>query len=198
MGVSRETEYRLGQYCALIRKWTPRINLIAPSTVDDIFERHIADCLQLVPLIPPFAASAVDLGSGAGLPGLVVAIALQGEGRPIRMTLIESDARKCVFLAEAARSIGVAVEICNQRILDCRPLSADVVMARALAPLKDLIAFQLHHGTPQGIGIYMKGVRHAEEIREARTAGLRFSVVTHPSQTQGAAILGVGLDDGRV
>jgi 16S rRNA (guanine527-N7)-methyltransferase len=195
MNVSRETTERLTLYCALMSKWTARINLVASSTIDSLYERHVADCLQLVPLIPPSARSAVDLGSGAGLPGLVVAVALMDLGRPVRMTLIESDRRKCAFLADAARQLAVQVDIRAQRILEVPRLAADVVMARALAPLKDLIAYQSHHGSPEGTGLYMKGARYHEEIAVARNGPQRFSVTPHPSQTAGSALLAVSLHD---
>jgi 16S rRNA (guanine527-N7)-methyltransferase len=195
MSVSRETEERFGPYCALLRKWTGTINLVAPSTIDAIFDRHVADCLQVVPLIPPGARSAVDLGSGAGLPGLVVAAALRDAGREMKMTLIESDKRKCAFLAEAARLLGVTVEIAATRILDLPPLRADVVMARALAPLTELLVYQRHHGAPSAQGIYMKGARHAEEVRQAVGDGWPVRVEVHPSTTPDAAILVVTCDE---
>lgn len=198
MHVSRETEARFAPYCDLLRKWTGKINLVAPSTAGAIFERHVADSLQVVPLIPPDARSAVDLGSGAGLPGLVAAAALRDEGRPIRMTLIEADKRKCAFLAEAARTLGVQVEIAPTRILDLPPVLADVVMARALAPLTGLLAYQEHHGSPGAVGIYMKGARHAEEIMRAREDGWSFTVETHPGTAPGSAILTARLNEQRV
>jgi 16S rRNA (guanine527-N7)-methyltransferase len=196
MDVSRETEEMFAPYCALLRKWTGTINLVAPSTVDAIFDRHVLDCLQILPLIPTEATSAVDLGSGAGLPGLVVAAALQRQGRPIQMTLIESDRRKCAFLAEAARALDVRVDIQAMRILDLPARHADVVMARALAPLTELLAYQQRHGAPGSCGIYMKGARHADEIAQARRDGWMIDVVAHPAATADSAILLVTLGTG--
>src|SRR5437588_12718613 len=97
-GVSRETLARLDAYAELLRQWSPRINLVAASTLDDLWRRHVLDSAQLFPLLPPGAHSLIDLGSGAGFPGLVLAIL----GVPA-VELIESDARKCAFLREAAR-----------------------------------------------------------------------------------------------
>lgn len=193
MDVSRETEARFRPYCELLQKWTATINLVARSTSDTIFERHVADCLQVVPLVPPHATSAVDLGSGAGFPGLVVAAALHDQGRHINITLVESDTRKCSFLAEAARLLGVPVHIENKRILELAPLRSDVIMSRALAPLTELLVFHRHHGSAKSLGIYMKGERHAEECCQAVADGWPISVVAHPSETSKAAILLVSL-----
>jgi 16S rRNA (guanine527-N7)-methyltransferase len=193
MSVSRETEEAFRPYCELLRKWTSRINLVAPSTTGMIYERHILDCLKVVPLIPENARSAIDLGSGAGLPGLVVAAAMKGQGRSIHVTLVEADKRKCAFLAEAARVLDVQVDIEATRILDLPSLAADVVMARALAPLTELLVYQRHHGAPSSRGIYMKGARHAEEIRQALDEGWDIDMTTYPGTAPDAANLVVKL-----
>ena len=104
--VSRETEERLARYVALLQQWSPRINLVSRGTLDDVWTRHIADALQLLPHARPSPAPWTDLGSGAGLPGLVLAIAAD-----VAVDLVESDQRKAVFLREAARLTGAPVTV---------------------------------------------------------------------------------------
>lgn len=114
-GVSRETLGRLETYEALLKQWQRTINLVAPSTLSDIWHRHFANSAQLLDLAPPRAEHWLDLGSGAGFPGLVLAILLAERGHG-RVTLIESDTRKVAFLGEVARRVGVAVDIRGTRI----------------------------------------------------------------------------------
>lgn len=181
MTVSRETADRLAAYAALVRKWTPRINLIAPGTVDDLETRHIADSLQLVALAGPEPASWCDLGSGGGFPGLVVAIALQGRGIPV--TLIESDRRKAVFLQTVIRELALRdTRVLAQRIEAAPAQDAAVISARALAPLPRLMPYVHQHLAPGGRALLMKGARWQQEITEAR-ANWRFHVEPHPSRT---------------
>lgn len=139
--VSRETRGKLETLVTELRRWQPAKNLVGPGTLDSIWTRHIADSLQLVDLAPADASRWVDLGSGAGFPGLVVAIALAD--RPgFRMDLVESNARKCAFLRHVARLTGAPVRVHNGRIEDViRDFAGetDVVSARALAPLAQLV-----------------------------------------------------------
>ena len=118
LNVSRETTERLEIYVALLKKWTQRINLIAKSTVPHIWDRHIMDSLHLVPLAPPTPSHWVDLGTGAGLPGMVAAIALAETSPETTVTLIDGDERKCAFLAAAIRETGVAANVLASRIED--------------------------------------------------------------------------------
>jgi len=136
--VSRETYERLEAYIALLARWNARINLVAPATIDSAWTRHIADSAQLFDLAPVSASSWIDLGSGAGLPGLPVA-ALAAEKAPgLHVTLVESNTRKAAFLATAAREMGLDVTIERRRIEALAPRPYDVVSARALAPLDRL------------------------------------------------------------
>jgi 16S rRNA (guanine527-N7)-methyltransferase len=129
-GVSRETLARLEAYAALLLAWNRRVNLVGRGTEEDLWRRHMLDSAQLHPLIPAGARTLVDLGSGAGFPGLVLAIL----GGP-HVHLVESDQRKAVFLREAARVTGAAAMVHAIRIEAAPPLAADIVTARALAPL---------------------------------------------------------------
>lgn len=158
-GVSRETLDRLGAYEATLRKWQPKINLVGPSTLPDVWRRHFLDSAQLFPLLPESTRVLVDLGSGAGFPGLVLAIL----GVP-EVHLIESDARKCAFLREAARAAGASVTVHNKRIEAVSPIAADVVTARALAPLADLLAWAFPFIEGRGVALFPKGQNVAEEL----------------------------------
>jgi 16S rRNA (guanine527-N7)-methyltransferase len=163
LGVSRETRGRLAQYVDLLRQWNARVNLVSRLSLDDAWRRHVLDSAQLFPLIPEKTRVLVDLGSGAGFPGLVLAIL----GVP-EVHLIESDARKCAFLREAARVTETSVSIHAQRIEAMAPLPADVITARALASLPDLLDLAVPFLQPHTMCVFLKGKNAAEELRQAR------------------------------
>lgn len=168
LDVSRETFDKLQTLEALVRKWTPAINLVSKSTVPDLWERHIVDSAQIFAACPEDAQSWADFGSGGGFPGLVVAIAAQ-EARPkLRVTLVESDLRKATFLRQAAKSLDLEVAVLTERAESLPSLQADVVSARALAPLSDLLGLARLHLRPNGTAIFPKGARAAEEIAQAQ------------------------------
>jgi 16S rRNA (guanine527-N7)-methyltransferase len=187
-GVSRETLERLRRYAALLEKWTPVINLVARSTLPRLWTRHFLDSAQLLDHAPDGARIWADLGAGGGFPGLVVAI-LAAESRPaLRVTLVESDARKSAFLLTAAREIGVDVRVETARAEELAPLGADVVSARALAPLHRLLPLAERHLAPGGVCLFPKGAAHEQEIAEA-LASWRFEVQKLPSRTDPAAVI---------
>ena len=241
--VSRETLHQLEIYERLLRQWQKAVNLVAPSTLDDVWHRHFADSAQLLPLTPPGTRTWVDLGSGAGFPGLVVAILLAGSlppratcppppggeglgvggtptldvlqspppcpsptrgegttkaagGEPLRgesprVTLIESNARKCAFLREVVRQTGIggriAVDILSTRIETAATQATlprpDVVSARALAPLDRLLALAAPLFGPATVGLLMKGREAAQEVETARSMW-DFNVELIPSRTE--------------
>lgn len=186
--VSRETIDQLKLYVSLLALWQPRINLVANATLPEVWHRHVADSAQLVALAPPAPRAWLDLGSGGGFPGLVVVIMLHGT--PTRVTLVESDRRKCAFLAEVARQTGITVEIQTARIEQTATQAmlgaVDVVSARALAPLARLISLSLPFFSADTVGIFPKGRAADTEIEEARAAWA-FDVETVPSLTDEAA-----------
>lgn len=162
--VSRETLSTLERYVALLQKWNKTINLVGKSTERDIWDRHIVDSLQLVPLIPPTVMRAVDFGSGAGLPGMVIAIA-----RPkISMTLVEQDQRKAAFLREAAAALGLTQVTVEARDLYTLTGQYDLITARALAPLASLCAMSSPLFTATSICLFPKGKNCATELMEAQ------------------------------
>ena len=138
--VSRETCERLEAYIALLTRWNARINLVAPATIGAVWTRHIADSAQLFDLAPASASTWIDLGSGAGFPGLPVA-ALAAEKSPhLHLTLVESNTRKAAFLTTAAREMGLDVTVEPRRTEALPARAYGVVSARALAPLDRLCA----------------------------------------------------------
>jgi 16S rRNA (guanine527-N7)-methyltransferase len=152
-GVSRETTDRLERYAAALRKWQPAINLVGPKTLADLWRRHMLDSAQLLAQLPPAGGGPlVDLGSGAGFPGLVLAIC----GVP-DVHLIESDQRKAVFLTEVARQTDTAVIVHRTRIEDVDAFPAAVVTARALAPLPDLLGLAARFSAEKTLGLFLKG-----------------------------------------
>ncbi len=186
--VSRETLERLKLYVAVLEQWQPRINLVAGATLPEVWNRHLADSAQLLALAPN-ARTWLDLGSGAGFPGLVIAIMTHDQPGP-RVTLIESDRRKSAFLAEVARQTGISVEIHTARVEQIathdmlKPV--DVVSARALAPLVRLIPLSLPFFGDATLGLFPKGRDAESEVTQAR-ATWAFDVEMTPSLTDAAA-----------
>jgi len=162
--VSRETRERLDLYETLLRKWQKRINIVSPKTIDDLRNRHFLDSAQLMHAAPEGARKWVDLGSGGGFPGLVCAILDAGRGAQREFVLIESDARKCGFMREVIRQTGVSAKVLTERIETAPKQSADIVSARALAPLDRLLPLAQRHLDPQGTCLFLKGANHQAEL----------------------------------
>ena len=188
-GVSRETADRLEIYAGLLVQWQKAINLVAPKTLGEVWHRHMADSAQLLDLAPEGRCKWVDLGSGAGFPGLVVAIMLAGRAGT-KVTLVESDVRKCAFLGEVVRKTGIsaalAVEILNARIeipsTQARLGHVDIVSARALAPLSNLLALAAPLFGGETVGLVPKGRDSAAEI-DAAEQQWQFRYELKPSRT---------------
>lgn len=182
-GVSRETLDRLRLFADRLTRWNTRINLVAPSTIADLWQRHIADSAQLVPLAPLEATRWLDLGSGAGLPGLVVA-ALRPD---LHMTLVESDQRKAAFLRTVSREMGLAPQVLAARIEALDPLHPDVLSARALAPLPRLLDLAARHAGQDTVLLFPKGAGVVSELTAARTRWHsdveQIKSITNPSAT---------------
>lgn len=162
-GVSRETVERLEAYAALLLRWSVRINLVGRNTFDDLWRRHFLDSAQLRLLIPDSAEGLVDIGSGAGFPGLVLAVlGLAG------VELIEADRRKCVFLREAIRVTGAGAVLHEGRAESMAARPYDIVMARACAPLHRMLGLAERFIGPRTRCLFLKGERAEEEIAAAR------------------------------
>lgn len=185
-GVSRETAARLERYAELLRQWQKAINLVSPRTLSNIWQRHFADSAQLVAAAPSGARRWLDLGSGAGFPGMVIAMLLTNHD-DIKVHLIESHGRKCAFLREVARQTAVPVEIHCRRIEEVARAgtvgTVDVVTARALAPLEQLLELAAPFFGPATVGLFLKG-RHAEQELIAARKVWRFQWKFIPSRTE--------------
>jgi 16S rRNA (guanine527-N7)-methyltransferase len=190
MNVSRETQRRLDIILAQLAKWQPRINLVSGGSMDGAQRRHIEDSLQLAPLAPD-ALQWVDLGSGGGFPGLVIAAVL-AEKPGFRMHLVESNGKKCAFLRETARLAGLPVTVLQGRIEDVVPTLTgplEVVSARALASLEVLLAMAEPLLERGAIGLFPKGQDVDDELATA-TASWNFRADLIQSRTErGAAIV---------
>ncbi|MHA1517319.1 MAG: 16S rRNA (guanine(527)-N(7))-methyltransferase RsmG [Alphaproteobacteria bacterium] len=182
--VPHETIHRLTRYAELLTHWQKSLNLVAPSTLPELWSRHFADSAHLLNLAPD-ARLWLDLGSGAGFPGLVVAI-LQANVPDFRMNLVESSNKKCAFLAEVVRATEAAVDIHPMRIEQlaekAQSLRMDVVSARALAPLSRLLELAEPFVGEGTRGLFLKG-RETEAEVEAAQAGWDFKFHLHPSLT---------------
>ena len=190
--VSAGTLERFDRYAALLRKWNPAINLVAPSTLDTLWSRHFLDSAAVFAARPANDGHWLDLGSGAGFPGLVVALLAAEKAPALTVTCVEADQRKAAFLRNVSRETGLAVTIAAQRIEDLPPQNADVISARALAPLTRLLDHAAPHLTQGGVCLFPKGARHAQEVEEA-LAHWRFALETYPSPTDPeSAILKIG------
>ncbi|MEJ6396596.1 16S rRNA (guanine(527)-N(7))-methyltransferase RsmG [Yoonia sp. 208BN28-4] len=186
VNVSRETLDTLTHFADLTVKWTNKINLIAPSTISDVWNRHIVDSAQMYQLAPNSYATWADLGSGGGFPGVVSAILAKQHHPAAKFVLIESDQRKATFLRTAARELALNMSVYPQRIEETDCQSADVVSARALMSLSELLPHLQTHLSNDGIALLHKGRRYAEEIRDARK-DWDFELAQYPSITDADA-----------
>jgi 16S rRNA (guanine527-N7)-methyltransferase len=180
--VSRETFSRLETYDALLRKWQAKINLVAKDSLQDLWRRHFLDSAQLLPLLPPGNDPITDLGSGAGFPGLILAIMTE---RAVH--LVDSDQRKGAFLLECARQTGVLdrVKVHTTRIEAAQAWPAPIITARALASLDQLLAWAEPYLMPQTVCLFLKGAKAEDELTAAgaswNMAAERHGSLTDPS-----------------
>jgi len=196
LNVSRETWEAFECYQALLEKWNPRINLVSKSAMADIGVRHMLDSAQIY----PFGRGVgrwVDLGSGGGFPGLVVAIMAKQDTPSRQFTLVESDIRKCAFLRTVAHELGLNVEVISERAESLPKLDAEVLSARALADLTVLFGLCEIHLAPTGRAIFLKGQSWEKEVAAARSQW-SFDVDAHKSKTNPNAAVLVFKDIARV
>jgi len=181
--VSFETTSRLRRFADLLLRWNARLNLIAARDAGVVWQRHIEDSLQLIPLLPAAASRAVDLGTGGGFPGLVLAIATA-----IPFDLIESDQRKAAFLRTAVLETAAPATVHACRIEAAEVDPAPLVTARALAPLPRLLPWAKRFLTEDGVCLFLKGAKVDQELAEAaRTWDM--TVIRTPSQTHPEGVI---------
>lgn len=188
LDVSRETIARLEGLLILVKKWTKTINLVAKSTIDDAWTRHILDSAQIYSLAPQAVARWADLGSGGGFPGLVIACLAAEKNPDMDIVLVEADQRKGAFLLQANQLLGLKARILTDRIEVLPPLQADVVSARALAPLDRLCGLASRHMVPGACALFQKGVNHLAEIDVAKR-DWRFDAEVYPSAIETTAVI---------
>lgn len=179
--VSRETLGKIEQYIALLEKWQKKINLIGPSTVSAIWQRHIWDSAQLLKFLPPSSqpAKILDIGSGAGLPAIILALI-----SPHHFTLVESDGRKCAFLRTVVRELGLnaQVKICQERIERLPPESFNFITCRAFAALDKILEYSAPFAHENTAWILLKGQDVEEELTKAAISW-NMNCETYPSQS---------------
>lgn len=183
--VSRETLEKLKRYQALLEKWQAKINLVSATTLPEIWERHFLDSWQILPHLGA-AKTLADLGSGAGFPGLVIAAC-----RPeIEIHTVDSDTRKIAFQIDVARELDLKIKFHSVRAESLAgKLQVDVVAARALAPLTQLLAWAAPLLAPGGLCTFLKGATYESELTQAKSAW-HMGVDIVPSRAEtGAALL---------
>lgn len=180
--ISRETYQHLEAYVDLLKKWQSKINLISSKTLSSVWQRHVVDSAQVIGHINQ-NDSVIDLGSGAGLPGLILSIL-----GVKNVTLVESDGRKVAFLREAARAAGVNVTLHNQRVEEVNLNGFDVITARAFAPLKALLAMVSQTIKATHKMVLLKGKSYLSEIEEALHEWT-FDYQIHPSVTDAEGVI---------
>ncbi len=185
LDVSRETLSQLDAYLALVEKWQNAINLIAKGSFPMAWERHILDSAQLFAACPDGATRWADLGSGAGFPGIVIALLARDVRPDLRVILVESDKRKATFLMQAGRILDLQLAVISERAESLAPLMADVISARALAPLSELCLLTQRHLKPGGLAIFPKGAQAEAEVTEAHRFW-NFDAILAPSHTDPA------------
>ncbi|MEC7298809.1 MAG: 16S rRNA (guanine(527)-N(7))-methyltransferase RsmG [Pseudomonadota bacterium] len=186
--VSRETLDKLEQYADLLAKWNPRINIVAKSTIGEAWTRHIVDSAQVFAASDKQDGQWLDMGSGGGFPGLVCAIIAAEKSPDLKFTLVDSDQRKCAFLRNVARETGTQVTVIAKRLEQIDPVNADVISARALANLSDLLPFAKRHGNQAATVLFQKGRNWQAEAAEA-SRDWRFQHEVLPSTTDPEAVI---------
>ncbi|MCY3880278.1 MAG: 16S rRNA (guanine(527)-N(7))-methyltransferase RsmG [Rhodobacteraceae bacterium] len=165
--VSRETLERLRIYASLLREWNPSAKLVATSTLPELWTRHFLDSAQILRFGPHGELHWLDIGSGGGFPGMVLAIIAAERTPAARFTLVEAAWRKCQFLRKVAAETGIPVKLCESRFETLDRQCADAVTARAVAPLKALMEMAARHLAPGGICLFPKGAARRKDIDQA-------------------------------
>ena len=185
--VSRETWDRFEIYADELRRWNQNLNLVSRASLDDLWKRHIADSCQLIRFADRSGHWA-DLGTGGGIPGLIVAALRPNQSQ----SLLESDQRKCAFLQSTAMKMDLNVNIVSERIEKADPLNADVITARALAPLEQLLHYGSRHLRKGGVCLFLKGRTARDELTKAEKAWKMDVEVLDSATSSESAILRIG------
>lgn len=179
--VSRETFDRLKAYEASLHEWQQKFNLVSNASLENAWERHFLDSVQLYNLIPENAKTLVDFGSGAGFPGMVLAIMAFEKTPYLKVSLIESITKKTVYLNEVKNITGINVEIINNRVENIKTNPVDVITSRAMCSLTELMTYTQKFAGPKTVCIFPKGKKYLEEVAEAHKQW-QFSYQVVPSE----------------
>jgi 16S rRNA (guanine527-N7)-methyltransferase len=185
--VSRETLARLKIHADMLLDWNTRHNLVSAGSLADVWRRHFWDSAQLVPYVPMSATSLVDLGSGAGFPGLVIAEVFR-ERPGFRVTLYEATAKKCRFLAAVATRLDLPVEVRQGRIEDAAPEIFDCITARACAPMAKLLAYAQRFWGKSTVGLFLKGQNVEVELTGSNKSW-RMDMIRHQSRSDPSGVI---------
>ena len=164
LNVSRETLNGFYEYETLLSKWNEKINLVSKNTLVDIWERHFLDSGQIIKHVEVSGKRWVDVGSGAGFPGLVVALLLRDRKIDCDLVVVEKNPKKVFFLNEVIRKLNLSVEVVNDNIDNLEPLNADILTARAFSELNNLIEIAFRHRKKEGICLFLKGENYRIEL----------------------------------
>jgi 16S rRNA (guanine527-N7)-methyltransferase len=164
LNVSRETLNGFYEYETLLSKWNEKINLVSKNTLMDVWKRHFLDSGQIIKHVDASGKRWVDVGSGAGFPGLVVALLLRDRKIDCDLILVEKNPKKGFFLNEVIRKLNLSVEVVNDNIDTLEPLNADILTARAFSELNNLIEIALRHRKKEGICLFLKGENYKTEL----------------------------------
>lgn len=188
--VSRETFERLKAYEASLHEWQKKFNLVSNASLDDAWNRHFLDSAQLFRLIPEDAELLYDFGSGAGFPGMVLAIMANEKTPYLKVKLIESIRKKTLYLNEVKNLTGINVEIINDRIENLKSETADVITSRAMCSLKDLFGYTKKFWGARTSCIFPKGKKYMEEIKEAQKEwNFNYEVVPSEQSDEGVILV---------
>ena len=187
-GVSRETLEMFNEYLALLKKWNPRINLVAKGEINHLWERHLIDSAQIFQTVDQPVRTWLDLGSGGGFPGIVCAILAHQAGHDCHFELVESDKRKAIFLEQVSRALSLPVTVLAMRIETLNPSGHDVISARALAALDVLLQWAYPHATQTTQMLFLKG-RNAESELTSAARSWHMKAQRIPSQTSSDGVV---------
>lgn len=187
LNVSRETSADLSQFHDLVLKWSSAINLISKSSVKTLWERHIWDSAQIIEYAGD-GENWLDIGSGGGFPGVIIAVFAKHEMPQRHVTMVESDTRKATFLRAAVRELNLKADVVTARVEECTAFNADVLSARALSELSGLLPYAEQHLSTSGKALFPKGETWETELDIARQSW-SFDVKAHKSKTNAAAAI---------
>ena len=188
--VSHETICQLKTYLSLLQEWQTKFNLVSKSSLEDAWNRHFLDSMQLFKYIPQSAKTLVDFGSGAGFPGMVLAIMAKENTPYLKVTLVESIKKKTMYLNEVAKVTSTPVTIINDRIENLPPQKADVITSRAMCSLDELLKYAYRFTSRKTKCIFPKGKKYAEEISEAEKHwNFEYKIIPSMTSEEGAIVI---------